>query len=188
MWAGLAGNVGPREEEGVCARCRAEPGHPQGPLWPLPAAILGQPPATALVWQGSSGRGSQPRGGRSLPLHRADGGPGPPPGALFSEDPSEACPSAPVAATLRFPSALSPWAWRAGGGLLPAIPCPPPRGALGPSDFPLALTDSARVCSLINQCQARHRNKGCILPRPLRLIHPIVPGRFRWQENSPYST
>ena len=39
-------------------------------------------------------------------------------------------------------------------------PCPPPRGALGPSDFPSALTDSARVRTLINQCQARHRQQG----------------------------
>lgn len=39
-------------------------------------------------------------------------------------------------------------------------PCPPPRGALGPSGFPSALTDSARVRTLINQCQARHRQQG----------------------------
>lgn len=49
------------------------------------------------------------------------------------------------------------------GGMAVAFscqPCPPPRGALGPSDFPLALRDSARVRTLINQCQARHRQQG----------------------------
>lgn len=51
-------------------------------------------------------------------------------------------------------------------------------------DSPLALTNSARVRTLINQCQRGICNKGRILPRPLSLLHPIVLGRFRWQKTA----
>lgn len=58
-----------------------------------------------------------------------------------------------------FPFALSHWAWRGGRGLLPASPCPPPRVPSGLC-VPSALRDSARVRTLINQRQARHRQQG----------------------------
>lgn len=63
--------------------------------------------------------------------------------------------SAPRVPLCPFPLGVEGWLWPS-----PCHPLPSPRGALGPSDFPLALTDSARVCSLINQCQARHRQQG----------------------------
>lgn len=63
------------------------------------------------------------------------------------------------------PSALSHWAWSDGRGLPAASPALRPGCPRGPGS-PSALTDSARVRTLINQRQARHGNKSGILPRP----------------------
>lgn len=129
--------------------------------WPSWAS----PPATARVWQSRSGQVGCPAGPPaawraltvSTPSRRGTWTPsrypvlGGPVGGLSlrARGGRAALPPCP------FPLGVEGWRWPS-----PAVPCPPPRGALGPSDFPLALTDSARVCSLINQCQARHRQQG----------------------------
>lgn len=82
------------------------------------------------------------------------------PQALSLEDLPRSCPSVLVASVLGRPPLPFPTG-RGGMAVAFSLPAPALRaGALGPSASPLALTDSARVCTLINQCQARHQQQG----------------------------
>lgn len=112
-----------------------------------------------------------------------------PPGALLPEDPS----ARPSLRARGYSAPRPPLPFPTGrGGLALALSLPSPALRLGVPSGPLISPWLSQILpvsapSLIN---VKHGigNKGRILPRPLSLIHPIVPGRFRWQENSPCST
>lgn len=82
-----------------------------------------------------------------------------------------------------FPLGVEGWPWPSPAS--PALRLGVPSGPLISPWLSEILPVSAP--SLIN---VKHgiANKGGILPQPFSLIHPIVPDRFRWQENSLCST
>lgn len=160
--------------------------------WSLQGRALGQPPQDRglCAREGGSWLARQVSPAQWLWLAvppRADGGPGP----LLGPCPWGTLPRAhaPLCWWLQCQAPLLPTG-RGRVAVAVAFPASPalrlgvPSGPL----LPPALTDSARVRTLINQRQTRHQQQGphsSAAPRP-HTSH--CPSRFRWQENSPCST
>lgn len=173
--SGLAGNVDPSGGHRVAEDRR-------GGRVPSGAAFQASPPHRASLRGGSRAvcAGGQPCGAPTLdalPVPCPRRGPG---GIRWQ--PPVLVAAGPCLPPCPLPLGVAGW---------PRRPLPAPALRLGVPSGPRArsaLTDSARVRTLINQRQARHGNKAGFLRRLLGLIRPIVLGRFRWQENSPSST